>query len=36
MLSNSMIPEAHKEGGSEVGLLTALGFAMAALLTALG
>ncbi len=35
MLSDSMMPEAFKEGGRRVGLLTALGFAVAALLTTL-
>ncbi|HEX5511062.1 MAG TPA: hypothetical protein VFX41_05065 [Actinomycetales bacterium] len=35
MLSDSMMPEALKEGGRPTGLLTALGFAVAALLTLL-
>lgn len=33
MLSDSMMPEAFKEGGRSIALLTALGFAIAALLT---
>ena len=33
MLASSMIPEAHHEGGRRVALFTALGFAIAALLT---
>jgi len=35
MLSDSMMPEAFKEGGRPTALLTALGFAVAALLTTL-
>jgi ZIP family zinc transporter len=35
MLSDSMMPEAFKEGGRSIALLTALGFAVAALLTTL-
>jgi ZIP family zinc transporter len=35
MLSDSMMPEAFKEGGRPIALLTALGFAVAALLTTL-
>jgi ZIP family zinc transporter len=34
MLANTMMPEAFKEGGKEVGLLTALGFAVAFAITA--
>lgn len=33
MLSDSMMPEAYREGGRPIALLTALGFAVAALLT---
>jgi ZIP family zinc transporter len=35
MLSDSMMPEAFAEGGRDVALLTALGFAIAAVLTTL-
>jgi ZIP family zinc transporter len=35
MLADSMFPEAFEEGGRVVALLTALGFAIAALLTTL-
>jgi ZIP family zinc transporter len=34
MLANTMMPEAFKEGGREVGLLTSLGFAVAFAITA--
>jgi ZIP family zinc transporter len=35
MLTDSMFPEAHKKGGNAAGLVTALGFAVAAALTTL-
>ena len=35
MLADSMFPEAYKEGGRTIGLLTAVGFALAAVLTTL-
>ena len=35
MLTDSMFPEAHKKGGNAAGLVTALGFAVAAALTGL-
>jgi zinc transporter, ZIP family len=35
MLASSMIPEAYEEGGRRVSLFTALGFAIAAVLTTL-
>lgn len=36
LLANSMIPDAKKQGGSLTGLFTVLGFALAALLSAVG
>jgi ZIP family zinc transporter len=36
MLANTMLPEAVRHGGKEVGLLTVFGFAVAALLAGLG
>jgi ZIP family zinc transporter len=35
MLASSMIPEAYEEGGRRVALFTALGFAVAAILSTL-
>jgi zinc transporter, ZIP family len=35
MLSDTMVPEAHKSGGNVVGLLTVLGFALSAYLSSL-
>ena len=34
MLANTMIPQAFRDGGDRVGLVTVLGFALAALLSA--